>query len=278
MYVKNKTDICFSCLLELMTILGEYRENIAIVGGWVPYFLLEHVRHEHVGSLDIDMIIDFNNISDGNYRTILTHLEKHGYIQKAENLPFSFIKEVKSRSGEKYKIQLDLMAGEYGGTAKGHRHQRIQDLKAHKVRGGDLVFDHFTSVKISGKLPDGAENEVIIKVANVIPFLVMKGMALWDRLNKKDAYDIYFIIKNYPNGLEGLTEIFRQYIDNSLIQEGLGKIRAKFMSIDMIGPKWIVDFEEIDDEEEKARLQRDAFERINAFLEMLKIKPFSEGK
>ena len=44
--------------------------------------------------------------------------------------------------------------------------------------------------------------------------------------------------------------------------------------LDMIGPKWIVDFEEIDDDEEKERLQRDVFERVNAFLEMLEIKLF----
>ena len=93
-YVRDETKICLSALLELMTILGEYREHIAIVGGWVPYFLMQDAQQEHTGSLDIDIVFDFNNISTENYRTILELLSKHGYAQKDEETPFAFIKDV----------------------------------------------------------------------------------------------------------------------------------------------------------------------------------------
>lgn len=275
-YIREETEICLSVLLELMTILGEYRDNIAIIGGWVPYLLMNHVRHEHIGSLDIDIVLDFTKITDENYRTILELLREHGYAQKAENIPFAFVKEVMSTSEIKYKVQVDLMAGEYEGTGKSHRHQNIQDIKARKARGADLVFSHYTSVKISGKMPDGSENKITVKVAGLIPFLVMKGMALWERKSEKDAYDIYFVIKNYPDGLGALVEEFRPHIDNKIIREGLGKIKAKFESLDMIGPKWIVNFEEIEDDEEKDMLRRDSFERVNAFLDELNIQPYSE--
>ena len=33
-----------------------------------------------------------------------------------------------------------------------------------------------------------------IRVASIVPFLVMKGMALADRLKEKDAYDIVFCV------------------------------------------------------------------------------------
>jgi hypothetical protein len=57
-------------------------------------------------------------------------------------------------------------------------------------------------VSVKGKLPDGALDEVQVQVASVVPFLVMKGMALEDRRKAKDAYDIYFVLHNYPGGLE----------------------------------------------------------------------------
>ena len=48
-YSKKEVDACLSVLVELMTILGEFRDNIVLVGGWIPYFLMEKNRHEHVG-------------------------------------------------------------------------------------------------------------------------------------------------------------------------------------------------------------------------------------
>ena len=61
------------------------------------------------------------------------------------------------------------------------------------------------------------------------------------------------------------------------MREGLGKIEAKFKDIDAPGPVWLIKFEDIDDEEEKERVKRDAYERVNAFLDPLGIEEFKEG-
>jgi len=126
-------------------------------------------------------------------------------------------------------------------------------------------------------MPDGALNEVTIKIATIIPFLVMKGMCIWDRYKKKDAYDIYFTILHYPGGINELVKIFQSFKSNKLVCEGLGKIKAKFKDIDAPGPVWLINFEDIDDEEEKERVKRDAYERVNAFLDTLGIEEFKKG-
>jgi len=61
------------------------------------------------------------------------------------------------------------------------------------------------------------------------------------------------------------------------VREGLGKIKAKFKDIDAPGPVWFINFEDIDDEEEKERVKRDAYERVNAFLDTLGIEEFKKG-
>jgi len=53
--------------------------------------------------------------------------------------------------------------------------------------------------------------------------------------------------------------------------EGLGKIKAKFKNINSPGPVWITKFENIHSSDEIDRLKRDAFERINTFLDALEI-------
>jgi len=256
-------------------LLGEFKDSIVLVGGWVPYFLIEERKQEHTGSLDIDAALDFKSISSETYSTILELLKERGYEETEQ--PYVFNRTVKTESGAKVTVKINLLAGEYGGTSKSHRTQKVQDVKARKARGCDLAFDQNFSVTLSSRMPDGAKNEVTIRIAEIVPFLVMKGMALWDRYKEKDAYDIYFAILYYPGGIPKLVSVFKPFKSNKLIREGLGKIRAKFKDVESPGPVWVTHFEEIDDEEEKERVKRDVFERVNAFLDALDIKPFSEG-
>jgi len=273
-YRKDEVETCLSVMVELMTLLGEFREHIVLVGGWVPYFLLKEKRQEHTGSLDIDIALDFKNISDETYQTILQLLKGRGYEQGEQ--PFIFYRTVMNQ-GLPVTVEIDLLAGEYGGTGGTHRTQKVQDVRARKARGCDLVFQHSILVRLCEKMPDGAQNEVTIKVADVVPFLVMKGMAMWERYKEKHAYDIYFTVLHYPGGLSELVKVFEPFKSNKLVREGLGKIREKFRDVNAPGSVWVANFMEIDDEEEKERIKRDAFERINAFIDKLGIEEFKEG-
>ncbi|MGM0368422.1 MAG: hypothetical protein ACQEP2_07625 [Actinomycetota bacterium] len=257
-----------------MTILGEYKDNIVLVGGWVPYFLIEDKKETHIGSIDIDLAIDSNAISNDAYRTILELLRKKGYEKGRQ--PFIFTRSIKDKDSNIYTIEIDFLSGEYGGTGKSHRTQKIQDINARKARGCDLAFKNNLKVSMENQMPDGSINQISFKLANVIPFLVMKGMAIWERFKEKDAYDIYFIFRNYPGGINELALIFNGVKFNRLVKEGLGKIYAKFSSVDDIGPTWLVKFLDIEDEEEEDRMKRDAYERVNLLMQKLGIKKFKE--
>jgi hypothetical protein len=274
-YPKNEVEACLSVLVEFMTLLGEFKDSIVLVGGWVPYFLIKERKQEHTGSLDIDAALDFKNISSETYSTILELLKERGYEETEQ--PYVFNRTVETESGAQVTVKINLLAGEYGGTSKSHRTQKVQDVKARKARGCDLAFDQNFSVTLFSRMPDGAKNEVTIRIAEIVPFLVMKGMALWDRYKEKDAYDIYFAILYYPGGVQKLVSVFQPFKSNKLVREGLSKIRTRFKDVESPGPVWVTNFEEIDDEEEKERVRRDAFERANAFLDALDIKAFSEG-
>lgn len=273
-YDQESVACCLSNLIDLFTILGEFREHIAIVGGWVPYFICSS-DEQHTGSMDIDLVLEFDAISDNTYETILNALKRHGFIQGKQ--PFIFLKETMTESGIPFKIQIDLLAGEYGGTTGSHRHQTAQDIRARKVRGADLVFQEAVLKTVQGRLPEGSINEVTIKVAGVVPFLVMKGMAIWTRRDQKDAYDIYFIIDHYPAGLDGIVQAFESFKNHGLVIEGLGKIRSKFLSPEHVGPVWVADFLEMNNDEEIARIRRDAYEKVSYVLDHLGIREY-EGE
>ena len=96
-------------------------------------------------------------------------------------------------------------------------------------------------------------------------------MAMDARIKEKDAWDIYYCVLNYPGGIDSLAEEFKLHLHHGLVREGLQKIAGKFSSEKAFGPKSIADFEEIEDPEEQERIQRDAYERVNALLKKLGI-------
>ena len=96
----------------------------------------------------------------------------------------------------------------------------------------------------------------------------MKAIALDERLKEKDAYDIYFCLKHYSN-LDDLVNEFKPHLENGLIREGLSKLAKNFKSEVHSGPKFMADFEEMTDGEDRALIERDAFERVNYLLNNL---------
>jgi len=268
-YTAEMTKAARSVLIELFRLLGEYRNDIVVIGGWVPEILLLGADKPHIGSIDVDIALNHRNLREEGYRTIQELLLNRGYQQGQQ--PSTFYRNVEV-SGSVIRVQVDLLAGEYAGTGRSHRHQKVQGILARKVRGCDLAFKMYSEITIEGELPGGGRDSVAVRVASIVPFLVMKGMALAERLKEKDAWDIYYCLRNYPGGLDALVEEFRPHIEHGLVREGLKKIAKHFASETHIGPKFVADFEEVTDSEEQEFLQRDAYERANYLLEKLGLK------
>jgi len=264
-YTKDAVAAAKSVMLELTHLLGEYRDNMVIIGGWVPELLFGVTADPHIGSTDVDLALDHRKLGDTGYRTIQRLLEERGYVCDSKQ-PFIFHRDVGG-----IDVEVDLLAGEYEGTGRRHRTQRVQDVRPRKARGCDLAFDEPTEVRLDGALPDGALDSVNVRVASIVPFIVMKGMALEDRLKAKDAYDIYYCVRHYPGGLEALLAEFRPHLAHGLVAEGLKYIAAKFASPEHAGPRQVADFLEVDDVADREILLRDVYERIHTLIEILGI-------
>jgi hypothetical protein len=258
-----------SVMLELVHLLGEYHDDIVVVGGWVPALLIPQDKSRHIGSMDVDLALNHKTLRDPGYKSIRKLLLGRGYRQDADQ-PFIFWRTV--NVGERpIEIEVDFLAGEYEGTTRKHRTQEVQDVRARKARGCDLAFQFATEIAIEGTLPDGARDKATVRIAAIIPFLAMKGMAMATRLKEKDPWDVYYCVKNYPGGADALSAEFAPHAGYGLVKEGLRHIAEKFASPDHVGPKSVADFEELTDPEERAAIQRDAYERVQNLLRRLGI-------
>lgn len=257
-----------SVMLELVRILSEYREEIILVGGWIPSLILpqpDDPTERHCGSLDVDLALNHRNLPAAGYETIHRLLVGHGYEQTGEQ-PFQYFRKV-----GKFIVRVDLLAGEYGGTGKSRRTQKVQDIRPRKARGCDLAFEiDANMIEITGELPDGALDRVQIPAAAVVPFLVMKAIAMKDRLKRKDAYDTWYLLHHFPGGVMALANKFRLHLGHGLVKEALGIFAEKFETVDHVGPRHAADFDENIDPGFREQRQRDAFERMQFLLKELR--------
>jgi hypothetical protein len=195
-------------------------------------------------------------------------LESRGYREGGQ--PYVFFRTV-TVADRPIEVEVDFLAGEYEGTGKAHRTQPVQDVRARKARGCELAFELSKEIVVTGALPGGGQDSVRVRVASIVPFLVMKANALVDRMKEKDAWDIYYCLRNFPGGVRAVAEEFQPHRVNGLVREAIAKLGEKFASPDHAGPKFVADFEEATDVEERARLQRDAFEQVNYLVHQLLI-------
>lgn len=256
-----------AAIVELMGVLGEYREEIVLVGGWVPSLLLPEPADpmdRHPGSLDVDLALDHTKLTAAGYETIEKLLLQAGYEHLGKQ-PFQYFREIHG-----VRVRVDLLAGEYGGTGKSHRTQKVQDVRPRKAHGCDLVFQIASvTVPLEGRLPSGARDTVRVPLASVVPFLTMKAIVMSERRKNKDAFDIWYVLHHFPGGLEAIVAAFRPHLKNGLVQEGLKVLAEKFASLEHVGPREAAEFDEDLSTEAKAIRQRQAFELVHNLLEQL---------
>jgi len=255
---------CRSVMVEVLTILGKHRQHLVIVGGWVPQLLFS--AGDHIGSIDVDLAIDWRQIPNHIYETIKNDLRGRGYYQDTEDAPNRFRRDVQ-RGAETYVIRVDLITGD-DSIDSGQTHRVVQGMPVWCARGVHVALDHCIETEVIATLPEGGENTISVRVATAGALIVMKGIALSERMKEKDAYDIYFCCCHHPGEIDGLVEELRPMLDDSTVAESLKLIREKFATMESVGPVWAATVvREAGGDYEFAR--RDAHERVNALLDAL---------
>jgi len=263
-------------LVEIGQILGSFRGKFAIVGGSVPWLLLEDSEMEHVGTIDVDLNLDAEALQNGEYADLIKSLMSHQYRQTEETKDFQLQRIVPARDGgEDIDVRVDFLMPASADIKK-NKPKFIENFRVQRADGADLATQFHQFAAVEAEMPDGGRNRVEIAVCSIPVLLAMKGYALQNRLKRKDAYDIYFCIRNYPDGIDGLAAACQEVLAKQSGREGYEFIREKFTAIDSFGPDSVRKFVEgtrILDGRTPDQWQQDAFGQVNAWLNALGLQP-----
>ena len=259
-------------LVEMGQILGSFRDKFVVIGGAVPWLLIDQTDMPHVGTVDIDIGLDAEALGDGEYAELVEGLKNHGYEQREERRRFQLVRQIDvGDGGVPVDIVLDFLMPRDAKVVK-NQPPLVDRFAVQRAHGVDLALRFPQRVEIQGRMPTGGMNRVTLTVASIPALLAMKGFAINSRLKRKDAYDIYYCIRNYPGGVEALAEACRSVNAVAEGAEGYGYIAAKFETFDSFGPTSVREFVEDSDllgDRTPAQWQQDAFGQVTAWLRAL---------
>lgn len=276
-YGDRENQAVLQVLVELAQILGSQHQNFVLVGGSVPSLLFKNATPEHIGTLDIDLDLNPEALGDYDYAELIEELGDHDYERGINGLkPFQMQRTIDLKDGAKpIPVIIDLLMPK-DAVVREHIPKLIDGLTVQRIDGGIYGLKHYQEISIDRYMPDGRPNKVKILVASPPALLVMKGYALVGRDKQKDAYDIWFCIRNYEGGIEALAEACRPLLKEEEARKAYLNIADKFRDENDFGPTTVRRF--LENSPDKCgdmtpdQIQNDAYFRVSKWCELLGLK------
>lgn len=243
-----------SVLVETLSILGAFRDHLVVVGGWVPDLL--YPGKQHIGSIDVDLAVSPDALGANAYSTIRACMSDAGFQHHSPPTHFKL-----------GSIKVDLITGQYHYGQKVSA-IRINELQINGLRGLDLAFEYVHEIEITGRMRNGAINTVRARVVRPEAFVLIKAFAMDDRVKAKDAYDVSFVVSNYPGGPQELGARVAAMLPNGLVAEAIRILQHKFAQLDSIGPMQVAEVMQ-EQGADIALSQQAAYQNLRMLLQMI---------
>lgn len=274
-YDDRTTAAVRTVLVEIGQVLGSFKGKFAVIGGAVPWLLLDNEDMPHVGTLDVDLGLHAEALGDGEYARLVEELMAHGYQQREELRRFQLVRQVPPRDdGPPIDVVVDFLMPRDADVVK-NVPPLIDNFAVQKADGADLATHFYQMVAVSGSMPAGGTNRVEIAVCSIPALLAMKGYAIEHRHKQKDAYDIYYCVRNYPGGTQALADACRSVLEQKSGHAGYHFIAGKFETLESYGPtsvRLFVQETEVLGERTPEQWQQDAFGQVDAWLRALGLR------
>ncbi len=187
-YEQRQIEAARRVLVDVGQVLASFGDAIVLVGGWVPDLLLPDTEPRHSGSIDLDVALDVDKLTDGRYARLLDLLlATRNYRMGDESFQLVTVVEL-ADGGPPVRVDVEFLG------PPGQRRLKGKGLmKGFRILQFPACAAAFTApqeVDVDGQTLAGATHQVTWRVTALPDFLIMKAWALKNRDKLKDAYDI----------------------------------------------------------------------------------------
>ena len=247
-YRKEQAELVRQTCLYVATKLGDLLDELVVVGGLVPSLLIPEEslpRGEdiHVGTMDLDLGLSLALLNADRYEELTARLRRAGFepdVNDAGNLAFQ---RWKIEPSGHPKVTVDFVIPPSLDADQGGQIRHIEkDFAAVITPGLHLAFKDRQRLSLRGTtiLGEKADREIWVCAPGAI--VVLKALAFGTRGENKDAYDIYYVIRNYGSGVDEVLDHLNPILHEQETQKAIQILRRDFFDPDEVGPRRVAEF------------------------------------
>lgn len=235
-----------STCLYLATKLGDLMPDLVVIGGLVPSLLIDQQSlpagsSTHVGTMDLDLGLAFAMVDDERYQDVVDRLRSAGFEPDENDAGVATRQRWRIASPP---VTVDFLiepAGDSEAKA-GRLFPLTKDWAAIIAPGLHLAFVNKHAIELTGKTIMGESAAREIHVCGAGAFVVLKSLALRIRGENKDAYDLFYLLRNYGDGVASIANELKPLLNDDIAARAMGYLREDFATTDSIGPRRVAEF------------------------------------
>jgi hypothetical protein len=232
--------------LYVATKLGDLMNDLVVVGGLVPSLLIDQGAlaegaDAHVGTMDLDVGLAVALLEQGRYRSLTERLRQAGFSQDVNEEGNPTRQRWKNvRAGE---VTVDFLIPPTLPGDTGGRIRNIEpDFAAVIVPGLHLAFQDRRRVTLSGPTIMGEAATREVWVCGPGAYIILKALAFGSRGENKDAYDLFYVVRNFGFGVEDIAACLRPLLADRAASEAIAILRRDFLDHNGVGPRRVGEF------------------------------------
>jgi hypothetical protein len=232
--------------LYLATKLGDFMDELVVVGGLVPALLIDQKNlppdvMPHVGTMDLDLGLAFALVGEERYQEVAGRLRNAGFTAD--------VNEDGKPTRQRWRISdppvtVDFLIEPDKSTESqaGRLFSLTIDWAAMIAPGLHLAFKNNHAVTLDGLTIAGEKASRNIRVCGAGAFVVLKALAFHIRGENKDAYDLFYLLRNYGRGISDVAAELRPLLADESAVRAMEYLRADFPDSETIGPMRVARF------------------------------------
>jgi hypothetical protein len=245
-YKSDQVTLVRATCLYVATKLGDLMDDLVIVGGLVPSLLIDQETlpegtEAHVGTMDLDVGLTLALLDEGRYKTLTERLRNADFeMDKNEdgNPTRQRWRIAKTGSATIDFLIEPSLAGDKGGKLRNIE----ADFAAVIAPGLKQAFKDRQQVTIDGETIFGEKASRVFWICGAGAFVVLKALAFDGRGENKDAYDLYYVIRNYGTSVDDVVAKLGPLLGDQETKMALEILRRDFLDPGGVGPRRVAEF------------------------------------
>lgn len=240
-YRPEQTEAVRATCLYVATKLGDLLNETVVVGGLVPSLLVDQQAlppevPPHLGTMDLDVGLTLGILDGERYRTLTQALRRAGFEPDTNEQGQITRQRWRAEAGS--SVTVDFLIPPSEEEDEGGRLRHIEeDFAAVITPGLQLAFKDRRKVRLSGRTLAGEQATRDVWVCGPGAYVVLKALAFELRGENKDAYDLFYVLRNFREGPDEVASAFGELRSHPEAARALGILRRDFLAHDAVGPR-----------------------------------------